>query len=75
MVTNSKILVAGGSGFIGSNLISELISKGNKVVCLSKNYIKFEKRIKNVNYIEHDLRHPIKKNDLTMKRSKNTFIN
>ena len=47
MVTNSKILVAGGSGFIGSNLISELISKGNKVVCLSKNYIKFEKRIKN----------------------------
>ena len=64
MVTNSKILVAGGSGFIGSNLISELILKGNEVVCLSKNHIKFEKRIKNVNYIEHDLRHPIKKNEL-----------
>ena len=29
MVTNSKILVAGGTGFIGSNLVDELIIRGN----------------------------------------------
>ena len=36
MVTNSKILVAGGTGFIGSNLISELISNGNEIISISK---------------------------------------
>ena len=36
---NSKILVAGGSGFIGSNLINELIANGNKVISLSKQEI------------------------------------
>ena len=30
MVKNSKILVAGGSGFIGANLIKELISQATK---------------------------------------------
>ena len=37
MVNNSKIIVAGGSGFIGANLISELISNGNEVISISKN--------------------------------------
>ena len=37
MVKNSKILVAGGTGFIGSNLISELIANDNTVISLSKN--------------------------------------
>ena len=37
MVRNSKILVAGGSGFIGANLIKELISLGNEVISISKN--------------------------------------
>ena len=37
MVKNSKILVAGGTGFIGSNLILELISKNNEVISLSIN--------------------------------------
>ena len=40
MVKNSKILVAGGTGFIGSNLIIELISKGNQIICLSNCQIK-----------------------------------
>ena len=34
MVKTSKILVAGGTGFIGSNLILDLISKGNQVISL-----------------------------------------
>ena len=33
-ITNKKIVVTGGAGFIGSNLIAVLLSKKNKVICL-----------------------------------------
>ena len=32
--SNNKVLVTGGSGFIGSNICEALLEKGNRVVCL-----------------------------------------
>ena len=61
MVKNSKILVAGGTGFIGSNLINELIANGNKVISLSKKNIIYSNQ-QNVSYIVHDMTKPINSN-------------
>ena len=65
MVKNSKILVAGGTGFIGSNLILDLISKGNEVISISKsgnNKIRLNK----VKYLYHDLTKPFKNKEVEL---------
>ena len=75
MVKNSKILVAGGSGFIGSNLISDLLSLENEVISISKNNIKIERKIKGAKYICHDLCKPIKKDQFTLIKDIDYIIN
>lgn len=59
MVKHSKILVAGGSGFIGANLIKELIHQGNEVISISKNPKKTDRKIEGVVYIFNDLKRTI----------------
>lgn len=51
-----KLLITGGTGFIGSNLIGHLIKKGNyKIYALSR--LEFtDNASQNVKYIQHDLR-------------------
>ena len=62
----SKILVAGGSGFLGSHLCRELIKRNHFVYCLDNNLTGSKKNIKdlaslnNFRFIKHDINKPIK---------------
>ena len=61
-LTNSKLLVTGGAGFIGSNLIEHFLKQNNEVVCLDNLSTGYKKNIapfmdnKNFNFIEGDIR-------------------
>ncbi|PLX07406.1 MAG: LPS biosynthesis protein WbpP [Marinilabiliales bacterium] len=63
-IENSKVLVTGGAGFIGSNIIEKIIEQNNKVICLDnlatgklKNIEPFLKR-ENFTFINDDIRKP-----------------
>jgi UDP-N-acetylglucosamine/UDP-N-acetylgalactosamine 4-epimerase len=61
-ITNKKILVTGGAGFIGSNLCEYLLSSGACVICLDNLSTGHKKNIssflsnKNFKFIEGDIR-------------------
>jgi len=62
ILTNKKVLVTGGAGFIGSNLCEKLVNQNNEVVCLDnlltgkKENIQYLLEKKNFQFIEGDIR-------------------
>ena len=52
---NKKILIVGGSGFIGRHLTKKCINKNFKVFSLSLNSVKKCHRLKKVNYLVCDI--------------------
>ena len=62
LIKNSKVLVTGGAGFIGSNLIEALLSQDNKLVCLDNLSTGKQENInsflsnKNFTFIKGDIR-------------------
>ena len=60
-----KILVTGGTGFIGSNLCQKLIERGHYVICLDNNFTGSMNNIRdlmnhpNFEFIRHDITVPI----------------
>jgi UDP-N-acetylglucosamine 4-epimerase len=64
LLHNKKVLVTGGAGFIGSNLVESLLGSGNYVVCLDNlstgkehNIREFLKN-RNFRFIKGDIRNP-----------------
>src|SRR3989344_5212645 len=61
-----RILVTGGSGFLGSHLCEFLLSKGNEVICLDNNFTGSKENIlhlldnKNFEFVRHDVIDPFK---------------
>jgi UDP-glucuronate decarboxylase len=60
-----KILVTGGTGFIGNHLCKRLLSEGNSIICLDNNFTGSLNNIKdlldnpNFEFINHDIINPI----------------
>jgi len=75
MVVNSKILVAGGSGFIGSNLINKLLTDSNEVISISKNKSNFFQKTDKFQHIITDLSKPITHNNFESLKGVEYIIN
>lgn len=62
---SKTILIAGGCGFIGSNLCKYLLNRGNKIICLDnlltgkKENIKHIQDSENFEFVLHDVIYPI----------------
>ena len=68
MNNNKIIIVAGGAGFIGSNLCRRLLKDGNKVICIDNLSSGLESNIRDLYinsdflFIEHDIIEPFSRN-------------
>ena len=64
-----NILVAGGAGFIGSNLIAKLLEQGHKVICVDNYLTGYKHNLEalpqqaNLQLIEHDITQPLELED------------
>jgi len=64
-MSNKRILIAGGAGFIGSHLCDRLLKEGNRVICLdnfftgSKGNIRHILDNKRFELVRHDIENPI----------------
>jgi len=62
ILTDSRLLITGGAGFIGSNLVEHFLKRGNNVVCLDDLCTGYMKNIEpfmddpNFTFIEGDIR-------------------
>lgn len=60
-----KVLVTGGTGFIGNSLCRELLLSGHEVICIDNNFSGKPERISDLllnnkfSYLEHDIINPI----------------
>jgi nucleoside-diphosphate-sugar epimerase len=50
-----RILIVGGTGFIGTHIVKEALVRGLKVTIISKNHKALSDRIKNVDYLATDI--------------------
>jgi dTDP-glucose 4,6-dehydratase len=66
MRKNKTILITGGAGFIGSNLVRKFVSGGSKVICVDnfitglKSNLNAVKGKKNFRFIRHDVSKPLR---------------
>jgi len=63
-VVNIRILVSGGTGLVGTELVQALISQGNQVTILSRRVATELTKIQGVTWIHGDFRHQIEASSL-----------
>ena len=70
-----KVLVAGGSGFIGHHIVNDCKKRGYKVVSLSLKIPNKLNQQENVDYYAHDLKYPIEGDLMKSLEDVNYIIN
>ncbi len=74
-MVKGKVLIAGGTGFIGSNIARLCIDKGFEVISISINPPKTYRKVDLVKYIQHNLINPIPSKVLESLGSTDYIIN